>query len=99
MATKIRSPTKIVRAVELSTARVNVSTSPTCPVTVATSELDADGLVFAGQIVTLNGNSENFVPCPVVTVSVTPEIAGDGATATLLSAKFGCLLNDGTISP
>jgi hypothetical protein len=46
------------------------------------------GSVAAGQMVALNGTAGNLVPWPAVTTREVPEVAGDGAVATRLTAKL-----------
>jgi hypothetical protein len=57
-------------------------------VTRTTSALAGSGSVAAGQMTALKGTVGKRDPWPVVTTSVVPEAAGDGAVATELMAKF-----------
>jgi hypothetical protein len=87
----IWSPTTTVRArVTISVARVMVSVSVEMPVTRTISVLAGEGTEPAGQIVALNGGVGNRDPCPAVTTREVPEVAGDGAVATVEMARFLC---------
>jgi hypothetical protein len=84
----IRSPTTTVRALVPSCIRTIVRTSPTIAVTRTISALTMDAVDPVGQMVQLNGGVGNRAPWPAVTVRLVPVVAGDGATATALTAKF-----------
>jgi hypothetical protein len=86
----IESPAMIDRALVLSCVLVIVRTSPTISVTRTISALPGSGSAFTGQTVALNGVAGNRVAVPVATVREVPDAAGDGATATVVYAKFLC---------
>lgn len=71
-----------------SCARVIVSVSVDIPVTRTISAFVVDGSSPAGQIVALNGTAGNNDPCPAVTTRDVPDDAGEGAVATVPTAKF-----------
>jgi len=77
-----------VRADDPSCARVIVSVSVEMAVTRTTSAFDGIGCEDAGHTVALKGGVGNLVPCPAVTTSDVPEVAGEGAVATAETAKF-----------
>lgn len=86
-------PCLIVLAAVPSWARVIVSASPTWPV-IRTISAFVGVIAPNGQTVALKGKPENSVPVPTVTVSVVPDVAGDGAVTTRLQALFGCWSNE-----
>lgn len=67
---------------------VNVSVD--IAVTRTISALVVSGCTPAGQMVALNGTVGKMVPCPAVTTSDVPDVAGEGAVATWLYEKFLC---------
>jgi hypothetical protein len=87
MAPAIWSPTTTVRALEPSCARVIVSTSPTMFVTVTISALLLIGKVAVAQMTAFRPMTK-FAPSPAATVTEVPDVAGDGATATVEYPKF-----------
>lgn len=87
-ALKTCIPTVTAIADEPSCARTIVNTSLDTFVHRATSAFKVDGAVFAGHNTTLNGAAGNFEPSPDATVNEVPDVAGDGAVATVENAKF-----------
>jgi ribosomal protein L18E len=79
----IWSPITTVRAELPSTARVSVNVSVLIVVTSAISAFVVVGWLPDGQMVTLNGAAGNFAPSAAATISDVPELAGDGAVATV----------------
>lgn len=86
----IRSPTTTGRADDDSCARVIVSVSVDRAVTLIISAFDGSGLELAGHTVALNGTAGNRAPSAAATTSDVPELAGLGAVATELIARFAC---------
>jgi len=75
-------------AVVLSWARVKVNVSPVTLVTKTISALPTRAVEACGQIVQINGTFGNSAPSPAEIVRVVPDVAGKGATVTMLQAKF-----------
>jgi hypothetical protein len=71
-----------------SWARTIVNESVACAVTRTISALVESGCAPAGQIVALKGTAGKRAPSPEATTSDVPEVAGDGAVATVEYAKF-----------
>src|SRR4029078_5725405 len=93
----ITSPTTIVRADVPSCARTIVSVSVERAVTVTISAFDGSGYPAPdGNTVAWNGGAGNLPPCPDPTTSDAPEVAGDGAVATVEIAR---LARFGTVIP
>jgi hypothetical protein len=88
MFTAIWSFTPILRAVELSCARVIVKVSVALAVTRTTSAFVVVGCTLAGQTTALNGATGNFAPSPGATINEVPDVAGTGAVAMTEYAKF-----------
>lgn len=84
----IWSPTITVRALLPSCARVMVNVSVLMAVTLTTSALVLRGWVLAGHTVALKGTGGKSAPCAAVTTRLVPLVAGEGAVATALYAKF-----------
>jgi predicted component of type VI protein secretion system len=83
-------PTAIDCAVEPSNARVMVQVSPATRVHCTTSAVAAVGSRPgpARYRVAVNGVAGSSDPVPVATTRVSPDVAGDGAVATVVTAKF-----------
>jgi hypothetical protein len=77
-----------VRADVDSWVLVIVRVSVEIAVTLTISEFVDVAPALAGAIVALNGAVGNRAPCPAVTTSEVPDVAGDGAVATRLLAKL-----------
>lgn len=80
----IWSPVTTVRALDDSCVRVIVSVSVEMAVTRTISALLDKGLTPVGQIVALKGGVGNLAPSPEATTSDVPDVAGEGAVATVL---------------
>ena len=74
---------------EFSCVRSIVNTSPDTFITRTISAFVLNGRTLGGQTVQLKGVGEGKnAPCPVATVNVVPDGAGNGAIATVEYAKF-----------
>ena len=71
-----------------SCARVIVNASVDMAVTRTISAFEAVGSELAGYKTALNGTDGNLLPSPLVTCNEVPDVAGEGAVATRLAAKF-----------
>lgn len=89
-ATKTWSPATIVRAEVPSCVRaiVNVSAAPGRAVARTISAFAFVGCVPTGHTTALNGTAGKFAPSPEATTRLVPLVAGLGAVATVLKAKF-----------
>ena len=78
----------MLRAVVLSCTRLIVSVSVLMPVTRTISALAGVGRASTGQTDALKGGAGKRVPWPLATTSDVPELAGEGAVATVDTAKL-----------
>jgi hypothetical protein len=84
------SPIATLRAVVLSWALTIVNVSVEIPVTLTISAFDEVGEFPEpeGYSTALNGGVGKLAPVPAATTKLVPEVAGDGAVATVDTEKF-----------
>lgn len=78
----------IVLAIEFSWALSIVKVSVAIAVTLIISAFVVIGFAPAIQTVALKGGVGNKAPSPAATTKEVPEVAGEGAVATVETAKF-----------